>query len=301
MVRARSAPPRRARGDRARGVGQPRRRPARLHAVGGEPATASPRADRRRHARDALARPALGRADRCRAPAARAMRMPSPDIWRRRAPTWPRSPTAAPASCASAPFRARPRALIPALAQDLRERAPRLALHVSESYFPEQLLDGLAAGELDLVDRARGRAARGPRVRGDHARPLRRCSCRPATRSLAARPPPDAGRPGRTRPDRQGLRHRQPACADGGARRLRCSASRASARTTCARCRRSCAAGSGIAVVPTLLLDEPEPTIARLPVDHLVPDRCIALTTRANGSRTPAVEFAAAIVRGLAS
>ena len=42
-------------------------------------------------------------------------------------------------------------ALIPALAEDLRARAPRLALHVSESYYPAQLLDSLMAGELDLV------------------------------------------------------------------------------------------------------------------------------------------------------
>ena len=55
--------------------------------------------------------------------------------------------------------------------------------------------------------------------------------------------------------------------------------------------------GLGVAVVPSLLLDEPEPAIATLPVDHFVPDRRIALTTRSNGARTPAVEFAAAIIR----
>ena len=42
-------------------------------------------------------------------------------------------------------------ALIPALAQELRTRAPRLTLAITESYFPERLLDSLAAGELDLV------------------------------------------------------------------------------------------------------------------------------------------------------
>ena len=42
-------------------------------------------------------------------------------------------------------------ALVPALAEELRARAPRLTLAVSESYFPAELLDSLAAGELDLV------------------------------------------------------------------------------------------------------------------------------------------------------
>ena len=54
-------------------------------------------------------------------------------------------------------------ALVPALAAELRIRAPRLTLAVSESYFPAELLDRLAAGELDSRDRAGGRAARGPR------------------------------------------------------------------------------------------------------------------------------------------
>ena len=58
--------------------------------------------------------------------------------------------------------------------------------------------------------------------------------------------------------------------------------------------------GLGVAVVPELLLDGPDPTIDRLPVDHFIPDRVIALTTRANGARTPAVELAAAIIRGAA-
>ena len=55
--------------------------------------------------------------------------------------------------------------------------------------------------------------------------------------------------------------------------------------------------GLGIAVVPQLLLDAPDPTLATIPVGHLVPDRVIAVTTRANGARTPAVEFAAEILR----
>jgi DNA-binding transcriptional LysR family regulator len=55
--------------------------------------------------------------------------------------------------------------------------------------------------------------------------------------------------------------------------------------------------GLGVAVVPSLLLDGPDETIDRLPVHHFIPDRRIVLTTRSNGARTPAVEFAAAIIR----
>jgi DNA-binding transcriptional LysR family regulator len=55
--------------------------------------------------------------------------------------------------------------------------------------------------------------------------------------------------------------------------------------------------GLGVAVVPRLLLDGPDATLATIPVDHLVPDRVIALTTRSNGARPPAVEFAVAIMR----
>ena len=42
-------------------------------------------------------------------------------------------------------------ALVPALAAELRIRAPRLTLSVNESYFPAELLDGLGAGDLALV------------------------------------------------------------------------------------------------------------------------------------------------------
>lgn len=53
----------------------------------------------------------------------------------------------------------------------------------------------------------------------------------------------------------------------------------------------------GVAVVPRLLLDEPEPELAAIPLDHLVPDRVITLTTRGNRPRTPAVVLAAELVR----
>jgi hypothetical protein len=46
------------------------------------------------------------------------------------------------------------------------------------------------------------------------------------------------------------------------------------------------------------LLDEANAGIERLGVDHFVPDRRIALTTRANGAGTAAAELAASIIRG---
>ncbi len=55
--------------------------------------------------------------------------------------------------------------------------------------------------------------------------------------------------------------------------------------------------GLGVAVVPRLLLDDVDAGIERLAVSHFVPDRRIALTTRANGARTAAVELAASIIR----
>jgi DNA-binding transcriptional LysR family regulator len=55
--------------------------------------------------------------------------------------------------------------------------------------------------------------------------------------------------------------------------------------------------GLGVAVVPRLLLDELEPELVAVPVGHLIPDRVIELTTRANGGRTPAVAFTAAVIR----
>ena len=134
-------------------------------------------------------------------------------------------------------------ALVPALAEDLRARAPRLRAARERVLRSRRAARQPRRGRARPGHRAGGRAARRARVRGDHARPLRpaRAGRRPAR---APRPPRDAGRPRRARPDRQGLRHRQPARPQRCARRLRPAPSRASARTTCARCRRSCAAAS---------------------------------------------------------
>jgi DNA-binding transcriptional LysR family regulator len=189
-------------------------------------------------------------------------------------------------------------ALIPALAENLLTRAPRLRLHVSESYFPAQLLDGLAAGDLDLVvapeDEPRDglecdEIVRDPYVllvpAGDPLECLGRLVTPAdlATRDLI-------GKDCRTASQRA-----LAAALSGhglGEPRIRAH----DLREVQALVRR----GLGIAVVPLLLLDEPDPSITRLPVDHFVPDRRITLSTRSNGPRTPAVEFAAAIIRGLA-
>ena len=188
-------------------------------------------------------------------------------------------------------------ALVPALAQDLRDRAPRLALHVTESYFPAQLLDGLAAGELDVVvapeDEPRDgfeseEVMRDPYVllvpAGD---PLEQLGRLVTPADLAARDliGKDCGTASQ--------RALGTALADYGLAEPRIRAH--DLREVQALVRR----GLGVAVVPRLLLDDPEPEISRLPVDHFVPDRRIVLTTRSNGARTPAVEFAAAIIRGL--
>jgi molybdate transport repressor ModE-like protein len=188
-------------------------------------------------------------------------------------------------------------ALVPALAEDLQARAPRLALHVTESYFPAHLLDGLAAGELDVVvapeDEPRDgleseEIMRDPYVllvpAGD---PLEQLDRLLTPADLAARDliGKDCGTASQ--------RALSAALADYGLAEPRIRAH--DLREVQALVRR----GLGIAVVPLLLLDEPEPAIARLPVDHFVPDRRIVLTTRANGARTPAVEFAAALIRGL--
>jgi DNA-binding transcriptional LysR family regulator len=189
-------------------------------------------------------------------------------------------------------------ALIPALAENLLTRAPRLRLHVSESYFPAQLLDGLAAGDLDLVvapeDEPRDgleceEIMRDPYVllvpAGDPLECLGRLVTPAdlATRDLI-------GKDCRTASQRA----LAAALSGHGLGEPRIRAHDLSEVQALVR------RGLGIAVVPLLLLDEPDPSITRLPVDHFVPDRRITLSTRSNGARTPAVEFAAAIIRGLA-
>jgi len=186
-------------------------------------------------------------------------------------------------------------ALIPALAQELRARAPRLTLAITESYFPERLLDSLAAGELDLVvapedEQREGLESeavmRDPYVAlvpaGDPflelGRPLTAADL--TSRDLIGKDCTTASQ-----------RALSAALSDHGLNVPRIRAH--DLREVQALVRR----GLGIAVVPQLLLDAPDPTLATIPVGHLVPDRVIAVTTRANGAGTPAVEFAAEILR----
>lgn len=186
-------------------------------------------------------------------------------------------------------------ALVPALAEQLRTRAPRLTLAVSESYLPAELLDSLAAGDLDLVvaphDEPRG-GLESEIVMGDPyvllvpaGDPLGRLGRKLTPADLARRDliGKDCGTASQ--------RALSAALADYGLGTPRIRAH--DLREVQALVRR----GLGVAVVPRLLLDGPDPTIEALPVDHFIPDRSIALTTRSNGARTPAVEFAAAIVR----
>ena len=152
-------------------------------------------------------------------------------------------------------------ALIPALAQELRARAPRLALAMTESYFPEKLLDSLAGGELDLVVAPQDEPRDGPRVRGDHAATRTSCSCRPAIRCWRSR----------VRSRATDLTSRDligKDCTTASQRALSAALSdyglgvpriRAhDLREVQALVRR----GLGIAVVPRLLLDAPDPTLA---------------------------------------
>jgi DNA-binding transcriptional LysR family regulator len=186
-------------------------------------------------------------------------------------------------------------ALVPTLAEQLRSRAPRMTLAVSEPYFPAELLDSLSAGALDLVAAPQDEPREGlasetimsdPYVllvpAGD---PLTQLGRRLTPADLARRDliGKDCGTASQ--------RALTAALADYGVGAPRIRAH--DLREVQALVRR----GLGIAVVPSLLLDEPDETIERLPVNHFVPDRRIALTMRANGARTAAVEFAAAIIR----
>jgi molybdate transport repressor ModE-like protein len=186
-------------------------------------------------------------------------------------------------------------ALIPALAQELRERAPRLALHVSESYYSAELLDRLVAGALDLV--------LAPRDEPREGLEFEQILLDPYVLLVPAGDP--FTRLGRdlTASD---LAHREligKDCATASQRALTAALQDYGLATPRIRAhdlrevkalvRREL----GVAVVPRLLLDELEPELVALPVGHLIPDRVIVLTTRSNGARTPAVAFAAAVVR----
>jgi DNA-binding transcriptional LysR family regulator len=170
-------------------------------------------------------------------------------------------------------------ALLPALASELRARAPQLTLAITESYFPGELLDALVAGALDLVvapqDEPRPGLQSEPILRDPYVllvptgdafaslgRPLTASEL--ASRDLIGKDCATASQ-----------RALAEALAGHGLPGPRIRAH--DLREVQALVRR----GLGIAVVPRLLLGEPDETLVAIPVGHLVPDRVIALTTRA--------------------
>jgi DNA-binding transcriptional LysR family regulator len=172
-----------------------------------------------------------------------------------------------------------------------------MTLAVSESYFPAELLDGLAAGALELVLAPEDEPREGleseaimsdPYVllvpAGDPFTMLGRklTPADLATRDLIGK---DCGTASQ--------RALVAALGDRGLDPPRIRAH--DLREVLALVRR----GLGVAVVPRLLLGESDEGIERLGVGHFIPDRRIVLTTRANGGRTAAVELAAGIIRGL--
>ena len=186
-------------------------------------------------------------------------------------------------------------ALVPALATELRSRAPRLTLAVSESYFPAELLDRLTAGELDLVVAPEDEPREGLESETIMSDPyvLLVPAGDPLTQVGRKVTPSDLARRDLIGKDcgTASQRALSAALADYGLGTPRIRAH--DLREVQALVRR----GLGVAVVPRLLLDGPDPTIETLPVDHFVPDRRIVLTMRSNGARTAAVDFAAALIR----
>ena len=191
-------------------------------------------------------------------------------------------------------------ALVPELAEQLRERAPRLALHVSESYYACELLDRLGAGALDVVlapsDEPRDGLESEPLLHDPYVLlvpagdPLTRLGTRLTAGRLAEREliGKDCATASQVALDA--------ALADAGldAPRIRAH----DLQEIKALVRR----GLGIAVVPSLLLGDLEADLATVAVSHLVPDRVIMLTTReAEDARAPAVSAVVELLRAQAA
>ena len=221
MVRPRSAPPRGAGGDRARGIGEPRGRAPRLHAVGRQPAAAGARADRRRDARDPLARRALGRADRGRHASCSRTPTRSRATSSRRAPTSPRSADGRTGELRIGAVPSVAAALVPALAAGAA-RARAAADARRERVVLPRASCSTASPPASSTSSSRRRTsrARDSSPRRSCATPTS-CSCRPATRSTQLGRKLTPADLAAARPDRQGLRHGQPARAQRRARGLR--------------------------------------------------------------------------------
>jgi DNA-binding transcriptional LysR family regulator len=187
-------------------------------------------------------------------------------------------------------------ALVPALAEELRAHAPRITLAVSESYFPAELLDSLAAGALDLVLAPEDEPRDGLRSETIMSDPyvLLVPAGDPFTKLGRKLTPADLATRDLIGKDCATASQRALAAALGDCGLAPPRIRAHDLREVLGLVRR----GLGVAVVPRLLLDEADAGIERLGVDHFVPDRRIALTTRADGARTAAVELAASIIRG---
>jgi DNA-binding transcriptional LysR family regulator len=185
--------------------------------------------------------------------------------------------------------------LVPPLAEEVRIRAPGMTLAVRESYFPAELLDRLAAGALDLVAAPEDEPREGLESETIMRDPyvLLVAAGDPLTELERELTPADLASRDLIGKDCGTASQRALATALSGyglgMPRIRAHDLRGVEELVRRRL--------GIAVVPRLLLDRGDATIERLPVDHFIPDRLIALTRRTNGAPTPAVELAAAILR----
>jgi DNA-binding transcriptional LysR family regulator len=188
-------------------------------------------------------------------------------------------------------------ALVPGVAAELRTHAPGMTLSVTESYFPAELLDRLAEGALDLVvapeDEPR-EALVSETIMLD-AYVLLVPAGDPLTRLGRPLTPSDLARRDLIGKDcgTASQRALSAALSDYGLGNPRIRAH--DLREVQALVRR----GLGVAIVPALLLDGPDPAIDRLPVGHFIPDRRICLTTRCHPAPGAATETTAAIIRRL--
>jgi DNA-binding transcriptional LysR family regulator len=191
------------------------------------------------------------------------------------------------------------RVIVSPLAITLRLQAPDVVLHVEESYRSDQLLERLAAGDLDLV-----LAPIVDDVAGLEATEILRDAyvlIVPADDELAGlrRPLEVADLAGRALVAKD--------CGIPTQRVLTAALAELDvAMDTVVRAhdaytvQQLVAKGVGISVMPRLLVDIATDDIRIVPLDHLLPPRRIGLYEPAGGYRAPAVALAAAAIRGAA-
>jgi molybdate transport repressor ModE-like protein len=173
--------------------------------------------------------------------------------------------------------------------------AVRTPLEVSESYLPDELLDDLAAGLLDLV--VAPSATPRPGIDARHLLDDPYVVLAPAGHPLTA-----LGRP-LAATDLDGVPLVAKSCGTPSQRALEAAlAARGIAPAVRLRAHDArtvhglVAAGAGVAVVPGLVA-EPGPGLAIVPAEHVVPPRRIALHARAGRARDEVAAVAAAVVR----